>query len=257
MVFRSGLSRVCGVVAVIVAMLTWPVLIAAPASAVPAAPTTRVLIIPGQGVGPIPFGPMAENLTARGYPSTVLDLRGYDVVADARAIGAAVESTRAAHPHDRIALVGHSIGAISARWYLKELGGADRVATYVGIGAPQYGSPGACQQDPRSGVCPGSEFMTTLNRGDDTPGSVAYYGVRSAREWVDGHLDGGQCRVTPIPANEALPKLGLEHTFEPLDAKVWDVTAAAIDGQCRGRFITEPDGVLNYHTSALPGSPVR
>ena len=228
-----------------------------PAGAAPASPTTRVLIIPGQGVGTIPFEPMSRNLTSRGYPSTVLNLSGYDVTRDAEAIARAVDATRAAHPHDRVALVGHSIGAISARWYLKELGGADKVATYVGIGAPQYGSPGACRQDPRSGVCPGSRFMTTLNAGDDTPGPTAYYGVRSAREWVDGHLDGGQCRVTPIPANEALPKLGLEHTFEPLDPKVFDVTVDALRGVCRGTFVTQPDGVLNYHTSALPDSPIR
>ncbi|MYR05880.1 alpha/beta fold hydrolase [Gordonia sp. SID5947] len=250
MSIRSVVVLVSGVLAMILSVVAAPSADAAPT-------TTRVLIIPGQYVGAVPFAPMADDLTSRGYPTAVLDLPGFDIKTDARKIGAAVGRIHREHPADRIALVGHSIGGISARYYLKEMGGHAKVATYVAVGSPQYGSPGACGQDAAPEVCPGTSFMTSLNKGDDTPGKTQYYGVRSAREWVDGHLDGGQCRVTPIPANESLPALGLEHTFEPLDPKIWDVTAAAIGGQCRGRFVTQPDGVLSYRTSALPGAPVR
>ncbi|WAC55147.1 esterase/lipase family protein [Gordonia sp. SL306] len=248
MSIRSLVVLVTGVLAMILSVVAAPSANAAP-------PTTRVLIIPGQYVGAVPFAPMADNLTSRGYPTTVLDLPGFDMKTDAKKIGAAVDRIHREHPTDRIALVGHSIGGVSARYYLKEMGGHAKVATYVAAGSPQYGSPGACGQQAAPEVCPGTPFMTSLNKGDDTPGKTEYYGVRSAREWVDGHLDGGQCRVTPIPANESLPRLGLEHTFEPFDPKIWDVTVAAINGQCRGRFVTEPDGVLTYQKSALPGAP--
>jgi triacylglycerol lipase len=246
---RSLVAALCGVLAVLASVVVG----ATPADAAP--PTTRVLLIPGQYLPGAVFQPMADNLTSHGYPATPLDLRGFDMKKDAAAISAAVDRIHRQHPSDRVALVGHSIGGVSARWYLKEMGGADKVATYVAFGSPQYGSPGACGQQAGPEVCPGTPFLATLNKGDDTPGPTRYYGVRSAREWVDGHLDGGQCRVTPIPANESLPALGLEHTFEMIDPKIWDATVAAINGQCRGRFVTEPDGVLTYQKSTLPGAP--
>ncbi|MED5800145.1 lipase [Gordonia sp. Z-3] len=250
MSIRSLVAVVCGVFAMCLST------VAAPAGAAPAA-TTHVLIVPGQYLGALPYQPMAQNLTARGYPTAVLDLPGADMTAEAKQIGAAVDRLHREHPGDRVALVGHSIGGVSSRLYLKEMGGHQKVSTYLAFGSPQYGSPGACGQPAASEVCPGTPFLTALNEGDDTPGSTQYYGVRSAREWVDGHLDGGQCRVTPIPANESLPALGLEHTFEPFDPKIWDVTVAAITGRCVGEYVTEPDGVLTYEKSALPGAPVR
>ncbi|MEE3850611.1 lipase [Gordonia sp. LSe1-13] len=229
--------------------------VAAPADAAPS--TTRALIIPGQYFGEVPYVPMADNLTSRGYPSKALNLFGFDVKEDAAVISAEVDRIKREHPNDRVALVGHSIGGVSARYYLKEMGGTEKVDTYLAFGSPQYGSPGACGQQAGPEVCPGTPFMKQLNAGDDTPGDTEYYGVRSAREWVDGHLDGGQCRVTPIPANESLPALGLEHTFESFDPKIWDVTVAAFQGRCAGEFVTEPDGVLTYEKSALPGAPGR
>ncbi|MFW0784733.1 alpha/beta fold hydrolase [Gordonia sp. CPCC 206044] len=248
MLKRLLLALVCAAVA-----LGLPSLVAS-ADAAPAH-TTRVIIVPGQYLGALPYQPMAQNLTSRGYPTTVLDLPGVAMKKEAGQIGAAVDKIRREHPGDRIALVGHSIGGVSARWYLKEMGGHEKVATYLAFGSPQYGSPGACGQQGAPEVCPNTTFMKTLNKGDDTPGKTSYHGVRSAREWVDGNLDGGQCRVSPIPANEALPALGLEHTFEPVDPKIWDVTVAALQGRCVGRFVTEPDGVLTYKKSALPGNP--
>lgn len=227
--------------------------VVAPASA---AQQTRVILVPGQYVGATPFAPMAQNLTSRGFPTTVLNLSGFNMHDDAASIGAEVSRLRRAHPGDRIAIVGHSIGGVSGRLYLKESPGeTDKVATFISIGSPQYGSPGACGQKAAPEVCPGTPFMTSLNKGDDTPGATKYFSIRSAREWVTGDLDGGQCRVTPVPANESLPESGLEHTFEPLDPRIWDATVASLKGVCAGRYTTTPDGVLNYRKSTLPGAP--
>lgn len=224
-----------------------------PAQAAP--PQTRVLIIPGQYFGATPYGPMAENLSSRGFSSRVLDLTGFNMRSDAKAIARAVDAERKAHPGAKIALVGHSVGGMSARWYLKELGGAPKVATYVSIGSPQYGSSAACTQNVGREICPGDPFLGAINKGDDSPGPTSYFSVRSAREYATGDLDGGQCRVTPISANEALPALGYEHTFESIDSRVWDATVASLKGECAGRFVTDPDGKLDYQKSLLPGAP--
>ncbi len=55
--------------------------------------------------------------------------------------------------------------------------------TYIAIGAPQYGSPGGVRVGDRGpGRRPGTDFMTSLNAGDDAPGDTAHDSVRSARQ---------------------------------------------------------------------------
>ncbi|MFT4127366.1 MAG: lipase [Gordonia sp. (in: high G+C Gram-positive bacteria)] len=244
---------------VVALMAVVAVAFAAPADAAPASPVTRVIIVPGQSVAGQSLSPfyvgLVDDLERRGHPTTLLPLRGDDLRGDARTIAGEIDRTHRAHPGDRIALVTHSIGGISARWALKELGAGEDVAAYVAIGTAQYGSPPSCTADIARENCPGTPFLQTLNAGDDTPGPTEYYGVRSSREYATGDLDGGQCRVTPIPADESLPALGLEHTVEPLDRRVWDVVAAALAGRCRGEFVNDPDGVLTAQNSLTRYAP--
>ncbi|WP_298442697.1 lipase [Gordonia sp. (in: high G+C Gram-positive bacteria)] len=249
---KTLLTLACAVAAAAGTALT----VAAPASAAPA--TTRVILTPGQSLGGVSLAPMysrmADDLTARGYPTTVVDVMGTDLRHDATVIGDAVDKVHREHPHDKIALVAHSVSGISARWYLKEQGGHDKVATYVAIGTAQYGSPASCTADIAKENCPNTPFINTLNAGDDTPGDTAYYGIRSTREFADGHLDGGQCRVTPIPELKPVPA-DYQHTVEPLNADVWDAVAASLAGKCEGKFVDDPDGVLTGRGSMLPDAP--
>lgn len=221
-------------------------------------PTTRVVLTPGQsleGVSMAPaFGGLAAHLTRRGYPVTVVDVPGTDLRADAKTIGRTVDALRRRHPGDRIALVAHSVSGISARWYLKEDGGAQKVATYVAIGTAQYGSPASCTAGVAPENCPGTPFLATLNAGDDTPGPTAYFGIRSVREFADGHLDGGQCRIAPIPEVPGVPA-DFQHTVEPVNRDVWRAVLSALAGTCAGRFVDDADGVLTGRSQLLPDAP--
>ena len=171
---------------------------------------------------------MADNLTSRGFPTTVLNLAG-DLRADARRIAAAVDQTRRAHPGDRIALVGHSISGISSRWYLKEMGGTAKVATYIAIGTAQYGSPPSCTADIARENCPGSPFINRLNAGIDTPKPTVYFGIRSTAStppatWTAGGAGSPRCRFpTSFPTASTI-------TAEPLAPAIWDATAASLRG---------------------------
>ncbi|MFT3662710.1 MAG: lipase [Gordonia sp. (in: high G+C Gram-positive bacteria)] len=229
-----------------------------PATAEAAPSGTRVIITPGQSVSGVSMAPayqqMAQDLTSRGYPSTVVDVKGVDLRADAAVIGGAVDRLAKEHPRDKIAIVTHSISGISARWYLKEMGGHKKVDTYVAVGTAQYGSPASCDADIAKENCPGTSFMKKLNAGDDTPGQTKYTGVRSAREFATGHLDGGQCRVKPIPATGVVPP-AFEHTIEPLNPDVQKVVAETLKGKCYGRFVDEADGVLTGRNQMLPDAP--
>ncbi|MFT3714963.1 MAG: lipase [Gordonia sp. (in: high G+C Gram-positive bacteria)] len=219
---------------------------------------TRVIVTPGQSVGGVSLAPayneMIKDLDQRGYPTTLVDVPGEDLKADAKTIGKAVDKLHSEHPNDKIAIVAHSISGISSRWYLKEDGGAEKVATYVAIGTAQYGSPASCTQDIAKENCPNTPFINTLNAGDDTPGPTEYYGIRSTREYADGHLDGGQCRVTPIPEMKGV-LADYQHTAEPLNHDVWKAVADSLAGKCDGEFVDDPDGKLTGRSQMLPDAP--
>ncbi|MFC3961861.1 esterase/lipase family protein [Nocardia jiangsuensis] len=208
-----------------------------------------VVIVPGQYLGALPYQPLAAALRADGYEPVVLDLKGFDIAADADAIDGAVAAAAAANPGLPVTLTGFSIGALSSRYYLRELGGAGAVARYVGIGAPQYGSPGACGQPAAPEACPGTPFMEQLNAGDDTPGATTYYSIRSEREWSDGRLDGGQCRLTPFPT---LGNGGVDHSLEPVLPAVLDQLRSALAGGCAGEYADEPDGAITAESTLFP-----
>ena len=90
-------------------------------------------------------------------------------------------------------LVTHSEGGLVSRWYVKFLGGADKVDHYLSLGSPQQGTYVAnilnfvglgscagivaCQQ-----MSIGSDLLADLNGGDDTPGAVRWTTVRT---WQD------------------------------------------------------------------------
>lgn len=223
---------------------------AAPASAAPPEVRERIVfVVPGQYLGAAPYQPLVAWLNLQGYQATALDLPGFDMDADARAVGAAVDAALAAHPDAEVALVAHSIGGTSTRHYLKNLGGSDKVDTYVAFGTAQYGSPGACGQPVGAEVCPGTDFMTALNSGDDTPGDTAYYGIRSAREWADGRLDGGQCRMTPTPT---AVDGGTDHALEPVNLHVWGQVSAALAGRCEGEFVDDRDAAFTAEQTLFP-----
>src|SRR5262249_25946550 len=90
-----------------------------------------------------------------------------------------VDSIRSATGSSQVAIVGHSMGTLSARYYLKNTAGAtDKVAALVSLAGANHGTSIAflctgiavsCQE-----MMPGSAFLTTLNADDETPGTTNY-----------------------------------------------------------------------------------
>jgi triacylglycerol lipase len=96
----------------------------------------------------------------------------------------AVNSLRASTGASRVDIVTHSMGGLSSRYYLKNLGGAGSsgssasVDEWVSLGGPNHGTNTAYLCYPFSAGCrdmvPGSGFLNSLNSGDETPGGVRY-----------------------------------------------------------------------------------
>jgi pimeloyl-ACP methyl ester carboxylesterase len=214
-----------------------------------------VVLVPGQQATPgttsrDQYRDMESELTGQGYTVHTVDVKGLDLPADTRVIEAAVAKATAGVDVESLALVGHSYGGLSARSYLKTRGGADIVDTYIAIGTPQYGSPGGCVQLPGFGWdgCPVTPFIADLVAGDDTPGEVAYYSIRSDEELADGRLDGGQYRLTPIP--------DLVHEVEPADPRVVAAVSQILAGDSSAEFVDEADGDITLEETLFP-APTR
>lgn len=177
-------------------------LLAASAIAVPmfgrAEPRYPVLLVHG-GLGhPGNFAAMQKRLAADGYQSFTVNLGipATDVKAGAMKIDARIKEIRHETRSVKVHLVGHSMGGLSARYYLKVLDGLPNVATYTAFGTPQHGYLPGCVTVPDQ--CPGNQVLQELNRGDDTPGSIHYTSIASTDEPAESdgtvtRLDGGAC----------------------------------------------------------------
>jgi len=128
------------------------------------------------------------DFKADGYSSSELFAWSYDWtqsnVTTASQLATEVKSVLAQTGASKVDIVGHSMGPLSARYYLKNLGGTSYVDHFVSVAGVNHGTSVAslcgwlytsCKE-----MQTGSSFLTALNSGDETPGSVAY-----AAYWSD------------------------------------------------------------------------
>ncbi len=87
-----------------------------------------------------------------------------------------VDSILAATGATRVNIVTHSMGALSARYYVKNLGGSGKVGALVSLGGPNHGTNTAdiCFQASCFEMRVGSSFLDALNATDETWGAPRY-----------------------------------------------------------------------------------
>lgn len=127
---------------------------------------------------------LSPRLKQRGYCVFALNYgnRGLGPIQDsAKELRTFVNNVLAYTGARKVSLVGHSQGGMMPRYWIKNLGGRDKVQDMIGLAPSNYGTE-LNQADFRatlgiSSPCPacdqqraGSRFITNLNRGDDTPG---------------------------------------------------------------------------------------
>jgi triacylglycerol lipase len=95
----------------------------------------------------------------------------------AQDVKARVDQIRTATGAAKVDIVTHSMGGLSSRYYLKNLGGQANVDDWVSLGGPNHGTTwayGCFFFSPCNQMIPGSSFLNQLNSGDETPGAVNY-----------------------------------------------------------------------------------
>jgi pimeloyl-ACP methyl ester carboxylesterase len=163
-----------------------------------------------------------------------------------------VEKVREATGSRKVDLVGHSQGGMMPRYYLRFLGGANRVDDLVGLAPSNHGttmsmdtggtSPcRACEQQAR-----GSRFLRRLNADGDTVPGPDYTVVSTQYDEVvtpyrSQFLRGPERRVTNTVLQDVCATDTFEHDQMPNDPVAQQIVrnALRVDGPAREAFQPE------------------
>jgi triacylglycerol lipase len=231
------------------------------AGAPPAAPALRcatarhpypVVLVPGTFQA-TSWTAISDGLAARGYCVNMFqDSRAGTgpIAQSARELRRYVNRVLAYTHATRVSIVGHSEGGVTARYYVRFLGGAAKVMDLVALAPPNDGTttplviPGAmlgcvaCGQQ-----AAGSSFLATLNAGNGTPPPVNYTVLETRYDFVvtpyqSAFLQGPANRVTNVLLQDACPNDLATHltvTSDPV-AVQWVEEALARNGPADPSF---------------------
>ena len=149
-----------------------------------------VLLIHGWNGEGLTWDVMLENFRRAGWPDAQVFNWAYDSsqsnVLTAQQIAGMVDQILRTTGAEKVDIVTHSMGALSSRYYLKNLGGTARVDAWVSLAGPNHGtySSNLCGSAACGEMRLGSAFLAALNAGDETPGKVRYATWRSACDVV-------------------------------------------------------------------------
>lgn len=163
------------------------VLLAAPSSAAkpvkPSAPVAAnrpILFVHGWNSSAATWDTMVANFKAAGWTDAELHRWSYNTsqsnATTAQEIATRVADIRLATGADKVDVIAHSMGSLSSRYYLKNLGGDLVVDDWISLGGPNHGTDTAsfCFSTACSEMRIGSSFLAALNSGDESPGTPAY-----------------------------------------------------------------------------------
>lgn len=139
-----------------------------------------ILFVHGWNSSGATWNEMIASFKALGYVDAELFAISYNTnqsnVTTAQQLDAKVAEIRALTGWASIDVISHSMGSMSSRYYLKNLGGLNEVDAWVSLAGANHGTntarfcPGtACKEMRRN-----SSFLAALNSGDETPGAVRY-----------------------------------------------------------------------------------
>jgi len=146
-----------------------------------------ILFVHGYGGNKSNLSEMIASFKADGWTDSELYAYDYSFVTsnavNAQEIRDQINAIVATTGATKVDIIGFSMGSISSRYYLKNLGGDARVDAWVSLGGPNHGTDAAlnCSDTftPCREIVPGSTFLATLNAGDETPGLTRYATWRS------------------------------------------------------------------------------
>jgi pimeloyl-ACP methyl ester carboxylesterase len=166
-----------------------------------------------------------------------------DVARGALDLGAHIERICQQTGHDRVHVVGHSLGGLIARYYVQRSGGDERVESLITLGTPHSGSmlahvlPTPLVRQLR----PGSPVLRELDEpapGCRTPVTAIY----SDLDQVVLPTASGRCEHPDLTTRNVLVR-GVGHMSLPIHRAVVDEVAATLAGRRRSGDARRPTAV--------------
>jgi len=146
-----------------------------------------VILVHGVNGSSADYATMIARLQADGWPADWLfafdaaDPKWGCNVDNAAAIQQLVAHAMAVTGQPRVDLVAHSMGTLSSRYYVKNLGGQTQVNTYVTLGGMHHGLSSPCWNPLPicvwNELCQSGEFITELNADPATPGNLNWVSI--------------------------------------------------------------------------------
>lgn len=155
----------------------------------PPAPAARRPVVLVHGITPsgADFDVLVARLLERGWTVDRIAVVEYSSpswgcnVDNAAELAEVVERLREDTGADRVDIVAHSMGSLSSRWYVKELGGLEVVDRYVSLGGMHRGLFSPCLSPLPVCVwqelCESGDLVTRLNAAPATPGPVRWTSI--------------------------------------------------------------------------------
>ncbi|MET8977265.1 alpha/beta fold hydrolase [Streptomyces sp. NPDC004539] len=177
---QRPMRRIAAAVSAVFASLLLSLSLSVPAAH--AATHNPVIFVHGLSSDSSSWDDWIADFKADGYTASELDAWSYSWsqsnVTTAQQLATEVRNVLARTGASKVDIVAHSMGVLSARYYLKNLGGTAYVDDFVSTAGVNHGTTTAgwcawlytsCAE-----MNTGSSFLTSLNSGDETPGSVSY-----------------------------------------------------------------------------------
>ncbi|WP_328390305.1 esterase/lipase family protein [Nocardia sp. NBC_00416] len=182
---------------------------------------------------------LRSELSGRGYTAYSMVLPGVpagssgtvSIAESAAVIADRVAEIRRSTGGGRVDLVGHSMGGLAQRYYVKSLGGRESVGTYLDFGTPNYGEPlgNLCAPVfPGCGdIAPGSAFLRELNTPPALPPGLPAYHLYSENEGPEREPLPGAVNAS---VQQFCPGRHVVHRDEPQDKAFQDLIDSALRG---------------------------
>jgi triacylglycerol lipase len=141
-----------------------------------------ILFVHGWNGSSSNWSTMIGRFEKDGYPKSHLLAYNYNTSQSNKTtaetvVKSEVEKLLASTGATKVDILAHSMGSLNSRWYIKFVaGGQEKVDDWVSFGGPNHGTSAAniCFSTTCVEMRIGSKFLTELNAGDETPGTVNY-----------------------------------------------------------------------------------
>ena len=198
-----------------------------------------VLLVPGYGGSETALQPLAARLREAGREVVVVSLPDGGT-GDLRAQGDVLDAAVRRLERDgapSVDIVGYSAGGVVARLWVQEHDGERRARRIVTLGSPHHGTELAATAQALLGGCdaactelaPGSDTISGLNRGDETPPGPAWVAVwTTADRTVVPARSGVLAGALDVRLQDVCPGSTTPHGGLPKDPAVIGLVLAAL-----------------------------